>query len=116
MMSGKHMTPQRKLRISSILMILGIAPWVIILVWVAAIFLLNMHGRPPRVFMLDPIGMIGIMILAFTIAAICGGLSTIWSLSLTRYNPELCSKRFLFFRGAVILAIVGPALLALYFG
>jgi hypothetical protein len=62
------MSPQHKLRIATILMGLGIAPWVFTLGWVAAILLSSVPGHPPRIFMLDPIAMIGVMMMTFAIA------------------------------------------------
>jgi hypothetical protein len=106
------MSPQNKLRIASILMELGILPWVLTLVWVAATLLLNVRGRPPRIFMLDPIAMVGVMMVTFAIAVIVAGLSTLWSLLLTIHHEHLRSRKIVILRIIVAMALGLPLLLA----
>lgn len=107
------MSPQKKLRLSRCLMIVGITPWAIVFVWIFAILFLNVRGRPPSVFMLDPIAMIGLTIITYAYAAMVAGLGTLWSFLLTRSNPELESTDFTELRRAVMLALMAPPLLAL---
>jgi len=108
------MSPQKKLRISSTLMVLGIIPWLTMVAWITATLLLNVHGQPPRVPMLDPLAMIGLTIMCLAVAAPVSGFSTLWSFSLTRYHPELHSKKLLILRSIVILALAAPLLYAVY--
>lgn len=91
-------------------MVGGVTPWIAMVGWTIAILLLNVHGESPRVFMLDPIGMIGLMIVAYVCSLVFAGIGFWWSLSLTRMYPELWSRKVTALRATVGLAIGLPLL------
>jgi fatty acid desaturase len=108
----ERMAPQRKLRIASTLMVVGIVPWILYLGWVAAILT---SGRPgsPAFFMLDPIAMIGLMMMTFAGATMVAGVSACWSVSLTRRHAELRSRTDGILKIVVALALGVPLLWAI---
>lgn len=87
-------------------MVLGISPWVLDLGWVASIVYLS--GPAPRIFMLDPIAMIGVLIATFAIGVIVAGLGMLWSFSLTASYPELLSQKITSWRIAVAAVLIAP--------
>jgi hypothetical protein len=102
------MKAQHQLCFANTLMTLGVLPWLLTLVWVAAIFMLTPAGGPPAVPMLDPIGMIGFMGMTFLFALCVAGLGACWSWLLTRDGEPVDTRASRVFRGAVLVAMLGP--------
>jgi len=92
------MSARYKLCVANILMLSGVTPWIAMIVWVMAILFLNVHGKSPRVFMLDPIAMIGLMIVIFVLALLFSGTGFFWSRSLAQRHADLRA-------GAVVLTL-----------
>ena len=105
------MVPKNKFRFANLLMMCGVVPWIIMLGWVIAILHLNVNGQPSRIFMLDPIGMIGLIILVFIYSLLLSGIGLWWSFSLTQKHPELYSKKLTSLRATAGLTIGIPLLL-----
>lgn len=112
-LNQENMGPQHKLRIANILMGLGIAPLVLYLAWAAPIFRSSDSGQQPTIFMLDPIAMIGLLVMTFTVAVLMAGSSALWSRSLTARHVEMRSRSATLMRIGVVLALCAPLLLAI---
>jgi hypothetical protein len=102
------MKAQHQLICANTLMTLGVLPWLLTLVWVAAIFILTPAGGPPAVPMLDPLAMIGFMGMTFLFALCVAGLGACWSWLLTRDGEPVGTRASRLFRGAVLVAMLGP--------
>ena len=105
------MTPRKKMRFANSLMVGGITPWIAMMGWAIAILQLNVQGKSPRVFMLDPIGMIGLMILVYVGSLVFSGIGFWWSLSLTNVHPEFRSWSVTALRATVAVVMGFPLLL-----
>lgn len=105
----------RQFRIAYFLMMVGTVPWIAMLAWVVTILVFNKHGRPPAVFMLDPIGMVGLMLAVYTFALVFAGTGACWSFLITRRYPELGTKEVASLR-ATIGVVVGVPLLCIILG
>jgi hypothetical protein len=103
------MSPRRELRLVSALMVIGTLPLVLDLGWTAAVLF-----DPPRgdsgFFSLDPIAMVGVLMMTYAFAAIVGGFSALQSLALTRHYVELRSITVAILRVIVALALAAPPL------
>lgn len=106
------MCPQYKLRFAHTLMVLGITPWVIAVIWSAAFLLTSSPGQPPVIPVMDPLSMIGLLITTFAIGVVVAGLSALWSFSLTARHAELRSRKVFLFRVAVAASLFAPQLLS----
>ena len=95
-------------------MVVGGTSWIAMLGWVIAIFLLNKPGESPLVFMLDPIGMVGLMIAVYVCSIVLTGIGFLWSVALTRKYPNLCSSVVTALR-AMVGVVMGLPLLWLAF-
>jgi hypothetical protein len=102
------MNPRHQLYCANTLMTVGVLPWLLTLVWVAAIFMLTPAGGPPAVPMLDPLSMIGFMGMTFLFALCVAGLGACWSWLLTRDGEPVGTRASRVFRGAVLVAMLGP--------
>jgi hypothetical protein len=109
------MVPKNQFRLANLLMMCGVLPWIAVLGWVSAILLVIERGRPARIFMLDPIGMIGLIMMVFIYSLLLSGIGVSWSFSLTQQYPELCSKTTTALRAMVGLTL-GIPLLCTCFG
>lgn len=89
-------------------MVVGGMSWTAMMGWVVAILLLNVPGKPPRVFMLDPIGMVGFMMTVYVCSLVLTGTGFGWSVALTRKYPELWSRMVVAPRGMVGVAMGLP--------
>jgi CHASE2 domain-containing sensor protein len=106
------MPPRRKLRIANMLMGLGMIPFALVFCWALAFLLTTVPGEPPKVPIIDPIGMVGLLVTSFVITAVVAGTSALWSWSLTSSNIEIRSWSALAFRLATVLLLSGPVLLS----
>jgi hypothetical protein len=104
------MNPRHQLYCANTLMTLGVLPWLLTLVWVAAIFMLTPAGGPPALPMLDPLSMIGFMGMTFLFALCVAGLGACWSWLLTRDGEPEEARASRVFRGVVLVAMLGPLL------
>jgi hypothetical protein len=91
-------------------MVVGGTSWIAMMGWVIAIFILNTPGESPRVVMLDPIGMVGLMIAVYVSTIVLSGIGFLWSVALTRKYPNLCSSVVTALR-AMIGVVMGLPLL-----
>lgn len=89
---------------------LGILPWALVMAWVITFLLTTVPGRPPRMFILDPLAMLGLMMATFAGALVVAGIGTLWSLSLTRRHAELRSRTVTVYRTVVVLVLAVPLL------
>lgn len=90
-------------------MVVGILPLVMVLGWIA-VALYNPPRHDSGFFMLDPIAMIGVLMMTYAFAVIVGGLGLFQSFSVTRQHHELRSKTVGMLQAAVILALAAPLL------
>jgi hypothetical protein len=104
------MKPRWQLRFATLLMTVGVAPWVLTLAWVGAYFAVTPPGGPPGMPILDPLSMIGFMGMTFIFGLCVAGLGAAWSWLLTRDAEETGSRRAPLFRSFVLLALLGPPL------
>ncbi|ALK96870.1 hypothetical protein AB595_04045 [Massilia sp. WF1] len=91
------MKARAQLCLANTLMTVGVLPWALILVWVAAFFI-------------DPLGMIGLMGMSFLFGLCVAGPGAVWSWLLTRDAEEGGSRKAPLFRSLVLLALLGPVL------
>jgi hypothetical protein len=99
------MLPKNQFRLANFLMLCGVLPWIVVLGWVSAILLVSDKAHPGRIFMLDPIGMIGLIMMVFIYSVVLSGIGVWWSFSLTQKFPELWSKK-----ATTLKAIIGLTL------
>jgi hypothetical protein len=102
------MKPRSQLWLANLLMTVGVAPWVLTLVWVGTFFAVTPPGGPPGMPILDPLSMIGFMGMTFLFGLCVAGLGVLWSWLLTRDAEELGSRRAPVFRGLVLAALLLP--------
>jgi hypothetical protein len=105
------MKARSQLCLANLLMTVGVAPWVLTLVWVGAFFALTPRGGPPAIPILDPLGMIGFMGMTFLFGLCVAGLGAVWSWLLTRNAEELGARRAPVFRSLVLAALLAPPFL-----
>jgi hypothetical protein len=102
--------PRFQLCFANVLMTVGVLPWLLTLAWVAAFFMTAVPGQPPMVAILDPLGMVGFVMMTFLFALCVAGLGAFWSWLLTRDGEEGGARRAPLFRSIVLLALLGPPL------
>lgn len=108
------MSPRHQLKIANILIALGVLPLALVLCWSVAFLLTTVPGQSPTVPIIDPIGMIGLLITSFLITLVVAGLATCWSWSLTTRHAEIRSWASLTFRLVTALVLIAPFLLSYY--
>jgi hypothetical protein len=108
------MSPRHQLRIANILIGIGVLPLALVLCWITAFFLTAVRGQAPKVPIIDPIGMIGLLVMSFIITLVMAGISALWSWSLTTRNTEIRSRAALTFRLVTALVLIAPFLLSYY--
>lgn len=104
------MKARAQLCLANTLMTVGVLPWALILVWVAAFFALTPAGGPPAIPIIDSLGMIGLMGMSFLFGLCVAGPGAVWSWLLTRDAEEGGSRKAPLFRSLVLLALLGPVL------
>jgi hypothetical protein len=109
------MQARQQATFSSILMVAAVLPWLAMVGWIIAILTLNVRGEPPRVAMLDPIGMIGLGIAVYLCSLLVAGAACCWSLVLTHRHPELRSKKKNMLRAGIVTAFLLPLLNSAFF-
>ena len=95
------MTAQGKLLTANILMIVGIVPLILGISWIVTIISYAQHHRG-EMGGSDALLMIAVLFVTYTFAAVVGGASALWSMSIVRRNAGLHSKS-----ATVIRAVVG---------
>ena len=90
---------------------LGMLPLLLVGCWILAFFLTTERGQPPIVPIIDPIGMIGILLVSFLITAVLAGGGALWSWILVIRNKELRSGRARTLRLATALLLASPFVL-----
>lgn len=108
------MAPRHQLRIANILIGIGVAPLALVLCWTIAFFLTAVPGQPPKIPIIDPIGMIGLLIVSFLITLVMAGTAACWSWSLTSTHAEIRSRTALSFRLVTAAVLIAPFLLTYY--
>jgi hypothetical protein len=108
------MSPRHQLRIANILIGIGVLPLALILGWTMAFFLTAVPGQPPKVPIIDPLGMIGLLIMSFLITLVMAGIAACWSWSLTTRHVDIRSSAALAFRLVTALVLSAPFLLTYY--
>lgn len=106
------MNPSRQLKISTILMGFGVLPLGLVVAWISAFFLTSVPGQAPRIAIIDPIGMVGLLLVSFIITCLVAGGSAIWSWVLVIKHKDIRSRRALVLRLVTALVIASPFLLA----
>jgi hypothetical protein len=104
------MSLRSQLRLANTLMTIGVLPWLLTLAWLAAFFILTPPGGPPAIPILDPLGMIGFMVMSFLFGLCVAGAGAFWSWVLTRDGEE-GTRASSVFRSAVLMAMLGPLLM-----
>jgi hypothetical protein len=100
-------TPRRQLCLANSLIILGLFPFAAVCGWIAAFHWTMVPGQPPRVPIIDPIGMVGLWLVSLAVTAFVAGSGAVWSWMITRAYPELRSWM------QVLLRLVAAASVAL---
>jgi hypothetical protein len=100
------MTPRRQSIYANCLMVGGILPLSLYIAWVAAFLLTTVPGQPPRVPIIDPIGMVGLGLFVHVGSLVVAGLGVTWSWLLVRAYPERRTRRGLVLRAIVVLVLV----------
>jgi hypothetical protein len=102
------MTPRRQSVSANFLMGGGILPLALYIAWVATFLITTVPGQPPRVPIIDPIGMVGLGMVVYLGSFIVAGLGIVWSWLLARAYPERRTRRALVLPVIVILVLVLP--------
>jgi asparagine N-glycosylation enzyme membrane subunit Stt3 len=79
-----------------------------------AFFLTTVPGQPPKVPIIDPLGMIGLLMMSFIFTLVMAGIGALWSWSLTTRNAEIRSLSALTFRLVTAFVLIAPFLLSFY--
>jgi hypothetical protein len=107
------MTPARQSAFANFIMVTGATPFLAMVGWTIAILSLNVRGQPPRIFMLDPIGMIGLIIVAYACSLLFAGIGMWWSFAVSRSHPQILSTKIKCLRILVGLTLGSPLLMIL---
>lgn len=110
----ENMSPRHQLRIANILIAIGVLPLALVLCWTIAFFMTTVAGQAPKIPIIDPIGMIGLLMMSFIITLVMAGISALWSWSLTYRNDEIRSSSALALRIITALVLIAPFLLSYY--
>jgi hypothetical protein len=102
------MTPRCQSIFANCLMVVGILPLSLYIAWVAAFLLTTVPGQPPRVPIIDPIGMVGLGLFVYAGSLVAAGLGVVWSWLLARAYPERRTRPGLVLRAIVALVLVTP--------
>jgi hypothetical protein len=102
------MTPRCQSVSANFLMGAGILPLALYIAWVAAFLITTVPGQPPRVPIIDPIGMVGLGLFVYVGSLVVAGLGVTWSWLLARAYPERRTRRGLVLRAIVLLVLVTP--------
>jgi len=102
------MTPRCQSIFANCLMVAGILPLILYIAWVAAFLLTTVPGQPPRVPIIDPIGMVGLGLFVYFGSLIVAGLGAVWSWLLARAYPERRTGRALVLRAIVAVVLAAP--------
>ncbi|MCS0630828.1 hypothetical protein NX786_15945 [Telluria mixta] len=102
------MTPRCQSVSANFLMGAGILPLALYIAWVAAFLITTVPGQPPRIPIIDPIGMIGLGMFVYLGSSIVAGLGIVWSWLLARAYPERRTRWALALRAIVVLVLVLP--------
>lgn len=103
------MTPQNKLRVANVLMLVGIVPLIIGIYWMFSRLPYDMQ-RPSQVG--DFLLMLGKLIFAYGFALIVSGPSGVWSARLAKRNPGARVQASRIIRIVVCIVLVVPFVLA----
>lgn len=103
--------PRIQIRCANALMAIGSMPLAFTVCWSILFFLTTERGAPPRVPILDPIGMIGLLTTCFLVALLLGGAGLAWSWLVTWAWPEQ-RPATIRFRMFTALALASPLLLS----
>jgi Kef-type K+ transport system membrane component KefB len=108
------MKPRSQLCFANLLMTVGVLPWLLMVAWLIAFFLLTPRGGPPGIPIIDPIGMIGLTMTAFVFSLCVAGLGAFWSWRLVRAYAEMRSRTMAVIRAVVLLLLVAPLLVVVF--
>lgn len=109
------MSSHARLVAANVLMVIGIVPLALFVVWLAGL-LTWMHGHPTPIPILDPLGMIGPFALSFILTFAVAGTSAAWSWDLVRAHPHMRSRVALGLRLLTGAVLLGPFLLLFLMG
>lgn len=102
------MTPRCQSISANFLMGAGILPLALYIVWVAAFLITTVPGQPPRIPIIDPLGMVGLGMVVYLGALVVAGLGIAWSWLLVRAYPERRTRWALALRAIVVLVLAAP--------
>ncbi|WP_449406335.1 hypothetical protein [Massilia phosphatilytica] len=102
------MTPRCQSISANFLMGAGILPLALYIAWVTAFLLTTVPGQPPRVPIIDPIGMVGLGMFAYLGALVVAGLGMVWSWLLVHAHPAQGTRWTLVLRAIVVLVLALP--------
>jgi hypothetical protein len=105
------MTPRCQSIFANFLMGAGILPLALYVAWVEAFLLTTVPGQPPRIPIIDPIGMIGLGMVVYPGSLVVAGLGIVWWWLLARAYPERRTRRSLALPIIVALVLVLPFVL-----
>ena len=110
---GELFTAQARLRSANAVMGLGLLPFVFVVVWSALFMLTTVPGHMPVVPLLDPLAMIGLLMVTFFFACGVAGAGALWSWALVLRRREINTRKARALRLITVLVIVLPLVLAL---
>jgi hypothetical protein len=109
---GDAVPPRQQLRTANVMMGLGLLPLALVVVWTTAFFLTLVPGRPPTVPIIDPIGMIGLLLMSFIATLAIAAPGAFWSWWITHRHAELRSRTVQALRLLTVLVLASPFLLS----
>lgn len=104
------MSPRARLVTANVLMVIGIVPLALFVVWLAGL-LAWLHGHRTPIPILDPLGMIGPFALSFLLTFAVAGTAAAWSWEVVRAHPHVRSRVALGLRLTTAAVLLGPFLL-----
>lgn len=103
------MTPQRKLSIANVLMLLGVAPLVLGITWmIAAVAFARQFGAAMGGS--DAFLMMAVFLLTYAMALVVAGPGALWSRRLVRRHADLRSRTATLLKWLVVVALGLPVL------
>ncbi|WP_156923509.1 hypothetical protein [Massilia alkalitolerans] len=103
------MSPQRKLCVANVLMIVGMVPLLLGLCWIAAVIAFARQHKG-QMGGSDAFLMIGVLFLAYAFALVVSGGSALWSTIVARRNAGLRARASTIIRSTTCLVLLAPLL------
>lgn len=103
------MTPQGKLRMTNVLMLVGIVPLILGIGWILAVISYAQQHRG-EMGGSDAFLIIAVLIATYAFALVVSGPSALWSVFIVRRNAGLRTKSATIIKAAVCVVLIAPLL------